>query len=440
LRLLSLLMICFLFTGCSPNKEIEADSPTNQENKKQESTTKNEEAALKKIMTDTTDEFGATLLKELFKDSETKIEVKEMGSFKDSQSALEDGAIDVMTGVSDKQEPSEDDRNIDMTYSYFYDDDNQNYWVYTVKKENKEVLKLLNEKLLEARENGTYQEIYNQFYEDDAHSVLIAHEQNDKQHENEKKETASNTAKEESNVSSSNEDKQSQTSSKKTEPKEEPAEEVSNPVSINPSGVQVVNGQFSVEGITLGTTLENVKSKLGKPTYEGPDQGEMEAHDHVTKYGPLYIGYNNNTVTAIIFDVNSSVRSTGWFNQLPNQTTEGDGNYYYIEGSSNYFKIEPADSPAYAYVLYTGPEFESEKDRKKRESNKMSADEAVQAVINQENLDEYPQLIVEHDHNEDDRYVIHVYEIVGEGTEDAHTATWGWYYVDPYSGDVTSMF
>ena len=36
----------------------------------------------------------------------------------------------------------------------------------------------------------------------------------------------------------------------------------------------------------------------------------------------------------------------------------------------------------------------------KRESNKMSAEEAVQVVINQENLDEYPQLIVEHDHNE----------------------------------------
>ena len=103
-------------------------------------------------------------------------------------------------------------------------------------------------------------------------------------------------------------------------------------------------------------------------------------------------------------------------------------------------KIEPADSPAYAYVLYTGPEFESEKDRKIRENNKMSAEEAVQAVINQENFDDYPQLIVEHDHDEDDRYVIHVYEIVREGTEDAHTATWGWYYVDPYSGDITSMF
>ena len=68
-----MLTICFLFTACSPNKETEAGSPTNQENKKTESTTENEEAALKKIMTDTTDEFGATLLKALFKDSETKI-------------------------------------------------------------------------------------------------------------------------------------------------------------------------------------------------------------------------------------------------------------------------------------------------------------------------------------------------------------------------------
>ena len=123
-----------------------------------------------------------------------------MGSFKHSQSALEDGAIDVMTGVSDKQESSEDYMNIDMTYSYFYDDDNQNYWVYTVKKGNKEVLKLLNEKLLEARENGTYQEIYNQFYEDDAHSVLIVHDKMISSMRKKKSKQSSNTSKEKSNV------------------------------------------------------------------------------------------------------------------------------------------------------------------------------------------------------------------------------------------------
>lgn len=428
-------MICLLVSGCANNKETVAESPVNQENEKTKSANEKEEVAITKIIADANDEFGTTLLTALFKDSKTKVQVKEMGSFKDSQSALEEGAIDVMTGVSDKQESSGDDMDIEMTYSYFYNDENQDYWVYTVKNGNKEVLKLLNEKLLKAREDGTYQEIYDQFYEDDIHSVLVDHDKNDIQEE---KEASTNASKEKSNSPSSNEEKKSQSSSKKAEPKEEQA--VSNPVSINPSGVQVVNGQFSVEGITLGATLEQVKNKLGKPTYEGSDQGEMQAHDHVTEYGPLYIGYNNNTVTSIIFDVNSSVRSTGWFNQLPDQTTEGDGNYYYIEGSSNYFKIEPADSPAYAYVMYTGPEFESEKDREIRENNKMSSDEAIQAVINQENFDDYPQLIVEHDHDEDERYVIHVYEIVGEGTEDAHTATWGWYYVDPYSGDITSMF
>ncbi|MDO6657834.1 hypothetical protein [Anaerobacillus sp. 1_MG-2023] len=419
-RFLSILTFCLLISGCAFNEETEADPSTKQQPKKTE-----------KIVTDNNDKFGTALLKAVFKDGEVEIESKEMGSLKDSQSALEDNVINVMTGVPDEEKYSDSDVSFEMTYSYYYDDKEQGYWVYLVKGEDEKLLKLLNEKLLKAREDGTYQKIYDQFYKEENHSILIDH---DKEEDQDKKEATSDTT--ESKPSSTKQ----KTTSQDPPAKEEQKEKVQNPVSINPSGVEVVNGQFSVEGITLGMTLEQVKNKLGTPTYEGSDRDEMQSHDHVTEYGPLYIGYYNNSVKSIIFEVSSGVKSTGWFSQLSNQTTEGDGNYYYIEGSKNYFKVEPSDQPAYAYVMYTGPEFESEKDRKERESNKMSPEEAIEAVIEHENIADHPELIVEHDHDEGERYVIHVYELVDEGTEAAHTATWGWYYVDPYSGTIESIF
>ena len=47
-------------------------------------------------------------------------------------------------------------------------------------------------------------------------------------------------------------------------------------------------------------------------------------------------------------------------------------------------------------------------------------------------------LHVEVDHEEGNKYVIHVYEIVNH--EDiSHTATYGWYYVDKDSGTIEDM-
>jgi len=46
-----------------------------------------------------------------------------------------------------------------------------------------------------------------------------------------------------------------------------------------------------------------------------------------------------------------------------------------------------------------------------------------------------PNVKVEYDHMEGERYVIHVYEIV-----DNHTSTRGWYYVNPKTAKIESMF
>ncbi|KIL35029.1 hypothetical protein SD71_15265 [Cohnella kolymensis] len=57
-------------------------------------------------------------------------------------------------------------------------------------------------------------------------------------------------------------------------------------------------------------------------------------------------------------------------------------------------------------------------------------------------LDSKPAIYVEYDHNEGAEYLIHVYEVVIDdpNTGEGHTATWGWYYVNPKTGGIRSMF
>ena len=47
-------------------------------------------------------------------------------------------------------------------------------------------------------------------------------------------------------------------------------------------------------------------------------------------------------------------------------------------------------------------------------------------------------LHVEVDHEEGNKYVVHVYEVVNH-EEFSHTATYGWYYVDKDSGKIEDM-
>ncbi|MNV49616.1 hypothetical protein D3C71_1415770 [compost metagenome] len=47
-----------------------------------------------------------------------------------------------------------------------------------------------------------------------------------------------------------------------------------------------------------------------------------------------------------------------------------------------------------------------------------------------------PDLIVEVDHTEGTRYVVHVYKVVMDDASTSHTETYAWYYVDKYTGDI----
>lgn len=66
----------------------------------------------------------------------------------------------------------------------------------------------------------------------------------------------------------------------------------------------------------------------------------------------------------------------------------------------------------------------------------MSSAEAEQKVREYLiNTGKYIPSIIEFDHEENNAYVIHCYDIIVD-----HTATSGWYYVDKSTGNVTSMF
>jgi hypothetical protein len=64
--------------------------------------------------------------------------------------------------------------------------------------------------------------------------------------------------------------------------------------------------------------------------------------------------------------------------------------------------------------------------------------DAVRLIREHLGLEEHTTLHVEIDHEEGNRYVVHVYEIV---THDdiSHTATYGWYYVSKDSGKIEDM-
>ena len=86
-----------------------------------------------------------------------------------------------------------------------------------------------------------------------------------------------------------------------------------------------------------------------------------------------------------------------------------------------------------------GNESDATSEVRDADSRPLTKKEAEDLVRNYLQLEDRPEVKVQFDHEEDGRYVIHVYEIVGSG-EESHTATLGWYYVDPKTQKIESMF
>lgn len=69
-------------------------------------------------------------------------------------------------------------------------------------------------------------------------------------------------------------------------------------------------------------------------------------------------------------------------------------------------------------------------------ASEITIEEAEQLVKDFIEIEDYPQLRVEYDHNDENGdYVFQVFESVDDG-QGGHTATWGWYGVNPKTKEV----
>lgn len=75
-----------------------------------------------------------------------------------------------------------------------------------------------------------------------------------------------------------------------------------------------------------------------------------------------------------------------------------------------------------------------------QETNQLTSKEAEEKVRAYLQISKDTDVIVEFDHKVENRYVIHVYDLIDEGQKTEHTATRGWYYVDIATGEIESMF
>lgn len=103
-----------------------------------------------------------------------------------------------------------------------------------------------------------------------------------------------------------------------------------------------------------------------------------------------------------------------------------EGNMDIPEGTDN-----PEQTPT--------PSDSGNSDENKSVTSKLTVKEAEQLVKDFIEIEDYPQLSVQYDHNnEKGDYIFQVFESVEDG-QGGHTATWGWYGVNPKTKEVYDM-
>ncbi|MBM7542663.1 hypothetical protein [Amphibacillus cookii] len=76
------------------------------------------------------------------------------------------------------------------------------------------------------------------------------------------------------------------------------------------------------------------------------------------------------------------------------------------------------------------------------EGGTYSSDDAiilVQEYLNDEGVNIDMNYVYDGD-DEQGHYRVQVFEVIGDGDGESHTATYGWYIVDPETGEVTDLF
>jgi hypothetical protein len=71
-------------------------------------------------------------------------------------------------------------------------------------------------------------------------------------------------------------------------------------------------------------------------------------------------------------------------------------------------------------------------------NSNITEQEAGKLVKEHLNLENNESVHIKYNYTEDEKHLIHVFDVVGEG-EASHTATRGWYYVDIKTGEISNM-
>lgn len=74
------------------------------------------------------------------------------------------------------------------------------------------------------------------------------------------------------------------------------------------------------------------------------------------------------------------------------------------------------------------------------ESNAISPEQAVQYVKDYLQLHEDDEALVEVDHEQETKYLVHVYDIIAEENIAEHHATRHWFLVDKSTGEIEPLF
>lgn len=177
-KIFILLFVLFLAVGCSQNKSSGNENKVNNSNnegtvQQEKEANKNAYENIDKIVVPIEQEwvnglvayqeFNIAVINYIGEKYNIPVEVKEITNFEDAMIALDEGRVNVVTGVSNNI-----NTNLETTYSYlssplYFPDgieaiEHRSYKM-AVSKENKDLLKLLNDAIFTMKESGELEKI-----------------------------------------------------------------------------------------------------------------------------------------------------------------------------------------------------------------------------------------------------------------------------------------
>lgn len=191
---------------------------------------------------------------------------------------------------------------------------------------------------------------------------------------------------------------------------------------------------------TFMTIVDNTTDRGEVVNYESKDQlidhfKEIMSAELANWYADTYFKEESNRLFIIPKDAPTWLKEDQPFEQ----TKIGDEKYQVIQERNN-------EMLGHVKMIYTLT-FKAEKwiitdikmeDLNQKSDESISKLEAEMLVRKHLQLEADEDVHIVYDHDENSNYVIHVFDVVGEG-ENSHTATRGWYYVDKSNGEITNM-